>query len=120
MKVLGRIAKFFRSMRNTPQEEVSVTAIGDTIEQCPHVASGEREVAASIVVSPSVERDVCNECHTTIVHKTSSVQRGTIILVPNHPQPKDKFFKPRSAYSKQLWDQRQKPDRKFKPDDSSE
>jgi hypothetical protein len=108
-KAIAKIVSFFKNLRKPKKplytykwfpNEMPKTE-GDTIEQCPHVASGQREVRASVIVSPTRVRDVCEECYD----KTLKRKRSPTMLIGKvkHPEPPSKFFKSQTAHAKRLW-----------------
>jgi len=129
--MLEKLLNLFRRLRK-PKKKVTTATIqveGDTVERCPHVASGESKAVASVVLSPTRVRDLCSECYKTYKHPENSLLSKGIthlqvtvshkkyprldlrtIRKKKHPEPKSKFFKPRTAYQKRLWKKDAKPE----------
>lgn len=83
-----KLANFFKRLRKAkkplytykwfPDEIPKIE--GDTIKQCPHVASGKRKTYASIIIGVSTVKDVCKECYDELenFHKQNPQTRWHI------------------------------------------
>jgi len=109
-----KLVNLFKKLRKPKKKEVAGATPqieGDTIEQCPHVASGERKVYASTIQSVSSVKDVCKECFAKAPKRKPMATM--LISKPKHPKPSSKFFKPESAHAKRL----RKPGAKLEEDE---